>query len=211
MLSRVVVSDSATPWTVACLAPLSLGFPRQEYWSGLPFPSPGDLPDPGIEPESPALTGRFFTTEPPGKPIQNKKLLKRNVGSLLKTRILGTEERKDHKGKIKRRQERTGRKSKGQQEKESGSTFFRPGDDPRAPGSAGTCFRTCFSLLRLGLWPFHSLLAPSPGRRAEPPKLRSVDSAVIRSRQDRAGRRQDAARIGAGAACGFPLALSHLS
>ena len=48
--------------------PLSMGFPRQEYWSGLPFPSPGDLPDPGIKPKSPALAGRFFTTEPPGKP-----------------------------------------------------------------------------------------------------------------------------------------------
>ena len=42
-------------WAVACQAPLSLGFPRQEYWSGLPFPSPGDLPNPGIEPRSPAL------------------------------------------------------------------------------------------------------------------------------------------------------------
>ena len=47
--------------------PLSMGFPRQEYWSGLPFPSPGDLPDPGIDPVSPALAGGFFTTEPPGK------------------------------------------------------------------------------------------------------------------------------------------------
>ena len=45
-----------------------MGFPRQEYWSKLPFPSPGDLSDPGIEPASPALTGGFFTTEPPGKP-----------------------------------------------------------------------------------------------------------------------------------------------
>ena len=45
----------ATPWTVAHQAPLSMGFSRQEYWSGLPFPSPGDLPHPGIEPESPAL------------------------------------------------------------------------------------------------------------------------------------------------------------
>ena len=45
-----------------------MGFSRQEYWSGLPFPSPGDLPNPGIQPESPALAGRFFTTEPPGKP-----------------------------------------------------------------------------------------------------------------------------------------------
>ena len=48
-------------WTVARQAPLSMGFSRQEYWSGLPVPSPGDLPDPGIEPESPALAGGFFT------------------------------------------------------------------------------------------------------------------------------------------------------
>ena len=64
-----VVSDSATPLTLAHQAPLSMGFLGQEYWSGLPFPPPGDLPDPGIEPASPvspALTGRFFTTEPPG-------------------------------------------------------------------------------------------------------------------------------------------------
>ena len=45
----------ATPWTVACQAPLSMGFSKQEYWTGLPFPSPGDLPDPEIEPRSPAL------------------------------------------------------------------------------------------------------------------------------------------------------------
>ena len=57
-----------TLWTVACQAPLSMGFPRQKYWSGLLFPSPGDLADPGIEPASPALAGEFFTTEPPGKP-----------------------------------------------------------------------------------------------------------------------------------------------
>ena len=50
-------------------APPSVGFSRQEYWSGLPFPSPGHLPNPGIEPRSPALAGGFFTTEPPGKPI----------------------------------------------------------------------------------------------------------------------------------------------
>jgi len=60
-----------TPWTVALQAPLSVGFSWQEYWSGLSFPPPRDLPDSGIEPESPAtsaLAGRFFTTEPPGKP-----------------------------------------------------------------------------------------------------------------------------------------------
>ena len=53
LLSRVQLF--ATPWTVACQAPLSLGFSRQEYWSGLSFPSPGDLPDPGIESGSPTL------------------------------------------------------------------------------------------------------------------------------------------------------------
>ena len=53
--SRSVVSNSATPWIVACQAPPSMGFSRQEYWSGLPFPSPGDLPIPGIEPRSPTL------------------------------------------------------------------------------------------------------------------------------------------------------------
>ena len=55
LFSRAVVSDSlATPWTVACQVPLSMGFPRQEYWSGLPFSSPGDLADPRTESESPA-------------------------------------------------------------------------------------------------------------------------------------------------------------
>ena len=57
-----------TPWTAVPQAPLSMGFSRQEYWSGLPFPSPGDLPDPGIEPESPALQADALTFEPPGKP-----------------------------------------------------------------------------------------------------------------------------------------------
>ena len=50
----------ATPWIVARQVPLSMGFSRQEYWTGLPFPSPGDLPDPGIEPESPTMAGSFF-------------------------------------------------------------------------------------------------------------------------------------------------------
>ena len=52
----------ATVWSIAFEAPPSIGFSRQEYWSGLPFPSPGDIPNPGIEPGSPALAGRFFTT-----------------------------------------------------------------------------------------------------------------------------------------------------
>ena len=62
----------ATPWIVACQAPLSMEFPRQEYWSGLPFPTPGAFPDPGIELGSlvsPSLAGGFFTTEPPVKPF----------------------------------------------------------------------------------------------------------------------------------------------
>ena len=73
------MSDSfVAPWTVACQAPLSLGFSSQEYWSGLPFPSLRDLPDPKIEPVSPALAGRFFATEPPGKaPFQHLRLGKR--------------------------------------------------------------------------------------------------------------------------------------
>jgi len=55
-----------TPWTVACQASLSMGFSRQEYWSGLPFPSLGDLPNPGIEPESPALQADSLPAELPG-------------------------------------------------------------------------------------------------------------------------------------------------
>ena len=66
-----VMSNSfVTLWTEACQAPLFMGLSWQEYWSGLPFPTLGDLPGPGIEPVSPvalALTGGFFTTEPPGK------------------------------------------------------------------------------------------------------------------------------------------------
>ena len=57
-----------TAWTVACQAPLSTGFPRQESWGGLPFPLPRDLPVLEMEPVSPSLASRFFTTEPPGKP-----------------------------------------------------------------------------------------------------------------------------------------------
>ena len=65
-LSRVQLF--ATPWTVTYQAPLSIGFSRQEFWSGLPFPSPGDLPDPGIEPGSPTLQAEALTSELPGKP-----------------------------------------------------------------------------------------------------------------------------------------------
>ena len=66
LLSRVRLF--ATPWTVAYQASPSMGFSRQEYWSGLPFPSPGDLPDPGIELGSPALQADALSSEPPGKP-----------------------------------------------------------------------------------------------------------------------------------------------
>ena len=62
--SHSVMSDSATPWSVAYQASLSIGFARQEYWSGLPFPSPGDVPDPGIEPGSPALQAEALPSEP---------------------------------------------------------------------------------------------------------------------------------------------------
>ena len=65
-LSRVRLF--VTPWTVAYKAPLSMGFSRHEYWSGLPFPSPGDLPDPGIELGSPALQADALPSELPGKP-----------------------------------------------------------------------------------------------------------------------------------------------
>jgi len=73
LLDCSIVSHSlSTPWTVACQAPLSLEFSRQEYWSGLPFPPPGYLLSTGTEPASPvspALAGGFFTTEPPGKSV----------------------------------------------------------------------------------------------------------------------------------------------
>ena len=65
-LSRV--QFFVTPWTVARQAPWSMGFPRQEYWIGLPFPSPGDFPNPGIEPGSPELQADSLLPEPPGKP-----------------------------------------------------------------------------------------------------------------------------------------------
>ena len=66
-LSRVLLF--VTPWTVAYQASLSMGFSRQEYWSGLPFPSQGDLPNPGIEPRSPALEADTLTSEPPERTL----------------------------------------------------------------------------------------------------------------------------------------------
>ena len=57
----------ATPWTVACQSPLSMEFSKREYWTGLPFPSPGDLPNPGLKPRSPALQADSLPSEPPGR------------------------------------------------------------------------------------------------------------------------------------------------
>ena len=70
MHASLVMSNSLQPQGLVRQALLSMGFPRQEYWNGLPFPPPGDLPDPGIKPKSlvsPELAGGFFTTESPGK------------------------------------------------------------------------------------------------------------------------------------------------
>ena len=69
----------AAPWTVARQAPLSMEFFRQEYWNELPFSTPGDLPDPGIEPESLALAGGFFTIVPLGKPVQGRSQSKNSL------------------------------------------------------------------------------------------------------------------------------------
>ena len=79
-----VKSDSAAPWTVVCQAPLSMEFSQQEQCSGLPFPSPGDLSNPGIESGSTALVGLFFTTKPLGKPLLLKGRVKWN-GRKVKT------------------------------------------------------------------------------------------------------------------------------
>ena len=76
MKSLIRVRLSVTPWTVAHQALPSMGFSRQECWSGLPFASPGDLPDPGIEPRSPALQADALTSEPPGKPSDDGKCVK---------------------------------------------------------------------------------------------------------------------------------------
>ena len=70
-----IFSDSMIPWTVAHQAPLSMEFSRQEYWCGLPFPSPGDLPDSGIELRSPALQVDSLSSEPPGGPPSTEGLL----------------------------------------------------------------------------------------------------------------------------------------
>ena len=78
-----MLDSLATPWTVDHKAPLSMGFSRQEYWSGLPFPSPRDPPSLGIEPVFPALVRGFFTTEPPEKSRKmDNPIKKEETGSL---------------------------------------------------------------------------------------------------------------------------------
>ena len=89
-LSRVWLFVS--PWTVAYQAPPSMGFSRQECWSGLPFPSPGDLPDPGIEPGSLALQADALPSEPPGKPPVSNTIL--HIWKLLRDR------KSSHKRKV---------------------------------------------------------------------------------------------------------------
>ena len=79
------MSDSATLWTIARQAPLSMGFSRQEYWSGLPFPPPRYIPNPGIEIASPALAGEFLTVAPPGKPLSIYMYITESVCCIPKT------------------------------------------------------------------------------------------------------------------------------
>ena len=95
LFSHQVVSNSETPWTVARQAPLCMGFPRQKYCSGLPFPSPGDLPDPGIKPATPVssvLAGRYFTLSHQGSPSLHIRIFLSNNnntgGTLLAVRWL---------------------------------------------------------------------------------------------------------------------------
>ena len=87
-LSRVRLF--ATPWTVAHQAPLSMGFSKQEYWSGLPFPSPGDLPNPGIKPGSPALQADALSSEPPGKSVDFSKHLLLLLSHFSRVRLCAT-------------------------------------------------------------------------------------------------------------------------
>ena len=86
LFSHTVVLDSVTPWAVAHQTPLSMGFSRHEYWSGMPFPPPGDLPDPLIKPTAPVLAGRFCITEPPEKPDNH--LLPKNYSLVLKRHFI---------------------------------------------------------------------------------------------------------------------------
>ena len=87
LLSRVQLF--VIPWTVAYQVPPSVKFSRQEYWSGLPFPSPGDLPDPGIESRSPALQADALPSEPPGTPeVRNTEVLNKCFKSAVEAGIV---------------------------------------------------------------------------------------------------------------------------
>ena len=114
-VSHSVVSDSANPWTVAHQAPLSIEFSRQEYWSGLPFPPPGDLRNPGIEPRSPELQADSLPSEPPGK-------VKVKVKSLSRVRLFVTPWTVAYQAPLSMRFSR--------QEYWSGLLFPSPGDLP---------------------------------------------------------------------------------
>ena len=95
------MSDSATPWTAAHQAPLAMGFSRQEYWSGEVFPSPADLPNPGIEPRSPALWADSLPSEPPWKPkrTQRKRFRVGPQGDLRAEVVLGSRQGVKHEPK----------------------------------------------------------------------------------------------------------------
>ena len=85
-LSRVQLS--VTPWTVAYQSPQSMEFSRQEYWSGLPFPSPGDLPNSGIKPRSPALQADALLSEPPGKSNKQTNIKKEKKNTTLPQKVI---------------------------------------------------------------------------------------------------------------------------
>ena len=102
----------ASPWTIAQQIPLSTGFSRQEYCSGLPFPTPGDLPHPEIEPTSRALAGEFFTTAPPGKPSSDQQL-PRKIKWRISTKLMASEQTNDIDKSHKRQSVKPGIKTLG--------------------------------------------------------------------------------------------------
>ena len=117
----------ATSWTAALQAPLSMGFSRQEYWSGLPFPSPGDLPNPGIKPESPVLQADALSSEPPGKLVHKPRLKILPVAMKIKDPATKSQHNQINKLILKKKKEYW-----------SGLPFPAPGDLPNPgikPGS----------------------------------------------------------------------------
>ena len=91
------LSSNLVDSTATCQPPLSMGFPRQEFWSGLPFPSPGDLPDPGMEPMSLALASIFFITEPPGKSESQYLLVINQINMLLFSHLVVSDSLRPHR------------------------------------------------------------------------------------------------------------------